>query len=174
MPQDQKISYNIQDPASHASENLHVNQQHAEIVMSPKRVVLEDITHRPKRVGPNQIKKQTKKNLVEHVNKAHLVSNEKENIPTQNHNGVDSPSLHEVDVQGESRGKWKRTNRANDHSLKPGFSSPLSGIKRSGSWSEEAGKDDINIKKGRSSACSSEQSADGDLAAAGVQPRRTQ
>ena len=151
-----------------------MNQQHAEIVMSPKRVVLEDITYRPKRVGPNQIKKQTKKNLVEHVNKAHLVSNEKENIPTQNQNGVDSPSLHKVDVQGESRGKWKRTNRANDHSLKPGFSFPLSGIKRSGSWSEEAGKDDINIKKGRSSACSSEQSADGDLAAAGVQPRRTQ
>ncbi|GMY12677.1 hypothetical protein FCV25MIE_07916 [Fagus crenata] len=139
------------------------------------RVVLEDITSRGlQHEGPTQENEQKKKCPGEPVSKAHLSSADKENITAQTPYGLDSSGLHEVDVQGESRGKWKRSKRTNDQPRHPGVLSYLSGSKRGGLWPEGDGEDDNYVKKGRSNACLSEQNVDGDLAAAGAQPRRTQ
>jgi hypothetical protein len=173
-PVEHSNSDNSQDPVINAAVDFHAYQKQSKGERG-SRVVLEDITSRGlQHEGPTQENKQKKKCPVEPVSKAHLSSTDKENITAQTPYGLDSSGLHEVDVQGESRGKWKRSKRTNEQPRHPGVLSYLSGSKRGGSWSEGDGDDDNYVKKGRSNACYSKQNVDGDLAAAEAQPRRTQ
>ncbi|GMY04987.1 hypothetical protein FCV25MIE_00226 [Fagus crenata] len=173
-PVEHSNSDNSQDPVINAAMDSHACQKQS-VGERGSRVVLEDITSRGlQHEGPTQENEQKKKCPGEPVSKAHLSSADKENITAQTPYGLDSSGLHEVDVQGESRGKWKRSKRTNDQPRHPGVLSYLSGSKRGGLWPEGDGEDDNYVKKGRSNACLSEQNVDGDLAAAGAQPRRTQ
>ncbi len=178
MPLEPNLSRNIQDPVINASVNSYATKKQSEGAKSP-RVILEEINPNGlMKGGPKQKNKPTKKSQSVNVNPAHLSPIDKENIPIQTPHGLDSDALHEVDVQvdvqEEARGKWKRIHRTKDHLSHPGAHSLLAGTKRGGAGFEMEGGVTGQMKKGRNTECSLEQNMDGDLAVAGVQPRRTQ
>ncbi|GMY33298.1 hypothetical protein FCV25MIE_28540 [Fagus crenata] len=132
MPLEHGVSGNSQDLVINALVNLHANKQPAGARKS-QWVILEDINQNGLMQG--RPKQKNKKKQSESISKAHL--QDKENIPSQTPQGLDSVGLHEVDVQGESHGMWKWINRTKDHTFNVGSLSSLLGTKRGGLWSEE-------------------------------------
>ncbi len=87
---------------------------------------------------------------------------------------VDLNAMHEVKVQGESRGAWKRVSRVIHDTIVDGGFTKLSGAKRASDWVEVQSTRVHGKKKGRGLAAMEGIEVDGGLAEAVQQPRRTQ
>jgi hypothetical protein len=127
------------------------------------RNILKDIGNN----SPKTRLKHTRKQKV--VGKSNVVPGGKENIK----GGEELKGMHEVEVQGESRGGWKRISRDILIGVSTSTHPSLSGMKREGNWAETEHAGEGGSKKSRGEDSGRQDELDGDMAAAGSQRRRT-
>ena len=99
----------------------------------------------------------------------HFVPGGKENIK----GGEELKDMHEVVVQGESYGGWKRISHDILIGTSPGTHPSLIEMKREGNWAKLEHAVGGDKKKSKGDDISTQSKLDGDMAAAGSQRRRT-